>query len=117
MKNHAEADKISMKLLMQLEEELSNRLENLTLDLSKSHSRDSGEQAVERENDEVISTLESETKDELQQVKNAIKRIQGIKQGNYHICTECEEEIPAERLSAIPYTTLCLKCAESKEEE
>ena len=113
MKNYTEADKISLLLLIELEEELSNRLEKLTRDLSKSHSRDSSEQAVERENDDVINTLESETQEELQQVKIAIERIE---QGSYHTCTECGEEIPAERLNAIPYTTLCLKCAESREQ-
>jgi len=112
MNNHAEVNKTSLKLLLQLEEDLSNRLKKLTQDLSKSHSRDSSEQAVERENDEVINSLESETQEELQQVKNAIERIE---QGKYRICSGCEEEIPAERLTAIPYTTLCLKCAAKQE--
>ena len=67
MNNHAEANKTSLKLLLQLEEDLSNRLEKLTHELSKSHSRDSSEQAVERENDEVINSLESETQEELHQ--------------------------------------------------
>ena len=108
MKNHIEAAKISLKTLLQFENELSNRLENLSVDLSKSHSRDSGEQAVERENDEVIDKLESETSDELQQVKRAIQR---IKQGKYRSCTNCEGEISDARLKAIPYTTLCINCA------
>ena len=108
MNNHAEADETSLKLLLQLEEDLANRIEKLTIDLTKSHSRDSSEQAVERENDEVINSLEQETSQELQQVKQAIIR---IKQGKYRTCTECKGVIPAERLSAIPYTTLCLNCA------
>ena len=112
MNNYSDANKTSLILLAQLKEDLSNRLEKLNLDLTKSHSRDSTEQAVERENDEVINSLEEETNHELQQVKQAITR---IKQGTYRICTECEGEIPAERLSAIPYTTLCLKCATSQE--
>lgn len=112
MNNYAQEDKTSLTLLLKLEDELSNRLENLSRDLSKSHSRDSTEQAVERENDEVIDSLESETIEELQQVKQAIKRIE---QGTYRICTKCENEIPVERLHAIPYTTLCLECAASTE--
>ena len=110
--NNPKADRNSLKRLLQLEEDLSTRLKKLTLDLSKSHSRDSKEQAVERENDEVINSLESETSEELQQVKQAITRIE---QGAYRICTECKDEIPAERLTAIPYATLCLKCAASQE--
>lgn len=108
MNNHIEVNKTSLKLLLELEKDLSTRHEKLIHDLSRSHSRDSSEQAVERENDEVINSLESETQEELQQVKNAIKRIE---QGNYRICTECKDVIPTKRLNAIPYTTLCLKCA------
>ena len=112
MKNHSETDKASLIKLAQLKEDLLHRLEKLNLDITKSHSRDSTEQAVERENDEVINSLEEETTQELQQVKQAILR---IKQGSYHICTKCEGEIPVERLTAIPYTTLCLSCAASQE--
>jgi len=112
MNEYVEANKKSLKLLLQLKEDLSTRLGKLTQDLSKSHSRDSTEQAVERENDEVINSLESETQEELLQVKNAIERIEN---GKYRICSGCEGEIPDERLIAIPYTTLCLKCAASQE--
>ncbi|MEH6455274.1 MAG: TraR/DksA family transcriptional regulator [Cocleimonas sp.] len=112
MNDYVEADKTSLKLLLQIKKGLSTRLENLTLDLSKSHSRDSTEQAVERENDEVIDSLESETQEELLQVKNAIERIE---KGKYRICSGCGNEIPAERLTAIPYTAFCLKCAASQQ--
>jgi len=112
MNNYTDANNNALKHLLKLEEDLSKRHEKLTQDLSKSHSRDSSEQAVERENDEVINSLESETQQELQQVKNAIKRIE---HGTYRICTECNDEILAERLTAIPYTTLCLKCAAGQE--
>ena len=106
-----EADKKSLISLLKLEEELLTRLEKLKSDLSKSHSSDSTEQAVERENDEVINSLENETLEELQQVKNAILRIE---KGRYHDCANCGDDIPADRLSAILYTDLCLKCAASQ---
>jgi len=105
-----ETDKKAMEKLLELETDLSNRLSKLTTDRSKSHSRDSSEQAVERENDEVIDRLESETTEELQQVKQAIQR---IKQGKYHSCTNCGGEISEARLKAIPYTTLCINCADT----
>lgn len=41
--------------------ELDNRLKGLNKDLSKSHSNDSGEQVVVRENHEVIESLRSAT--------------------------------------------------------
>ena len=104
-----ESDKEALKILLQLEAELFTRLSHLAKDLSKSHSRDSGEQAVERENDEIIVKLESDAKQELQQVHDAITRID---HGKYCECSSCGCEISPERLKALPYTTLCMKCAE-----
>lgn len=110
MENNIEADKISLKTLLKLEDELNNHIKKLSVDLSKSHSRDSGEQAVERENDEVIDQLEREASEELKQVQDAIQRINS---GKYHLCTSCGGDISAARLKAIPYTTLCITCADT----
>ena len=103
------ADESALKKLSQIETDLSKRLSHLSADMSKSHSKDSGEQAVERENDEVVAELESEAGKELQQVQDAIQR---IKKGKYHECSKCGGEIAPERLDAIPYTTVCIGCAE-----
>jgi RNA polymerase-binding transcription factor DksA len=109
MENHDETDQMAFKKLTELEIELTNRLENLSADMSQSHSKDSSEQAVERENDEVVTQLERETVEELQKIKLAKQRIQ---QGVYHVCTKCGGEISAGRLLSIPYTTLCINCAD-----
>jgi len=94
-----------------LETELVNRLNNLNKDLSKSHSSDSGEQAVERENDEVIESLRNETEIELSQVRKALTQ---ITDGEYGSCQRCGEAINTKRLDAMPYSTLCIKCAEEQ---
>ena len=109
MNNKVEVDNDSLNVLKQLEDELSNRLQNLSADKSQSHSSDSSEQAVERENDEVVDQLENDTREELIQVQHAIKRIES---GSYGTCTKCEEEISAARLQAIPYSSLCINCAD-----
>ena len=75
MKNNIETDKNFLKSLLSLEVELKSQLEKLSADLSKSHSRDSDEQAVERENGEVIDQLERDASEELKQFQNAIQRI------------------------------------------
>jgi RNA polymerase-binding protein DksA len=108
MTEYAETDKKALQDLLQLESELTSRLKQLSADMSKSHSLDSSEQAVERENDEVIEQLEEDTSEELVKVKQAIQR---VKQGNYHACTNCGGEISIQRLEAIPYSTLCIDCA------
>lgn len=97
--------------LENIEAELDNRLNSLNKDLSKSHSSDSGEQAVERENDEVIESLRDETETELAQVKQALSR---ITDGNYGSCESCGEDINPKRLEAVPFSTLCIKCAEAQ---
>lgn len=99
----------ALQQLNQLEEELTQRIKNLAADRSKSHSNDSSEQAVERENDEVIDQLETDSREELIQVQHAIQRISN---DSYGICSKCEEDISVARLQAIPYTTLCINCAE-----
>ena len=38
-----------------------------------------------------------------------------IEDGNYGRCIECDGAIPKARLNAIPYTPVCIKCAEQKE--
>ncbi len=102
-------NKAALQQLTQLQDELSQRLENLAADKSRSHSIDSSEQAVERENDEVVDQLETDTRLELAQVQNAIKQIE---HGTYGVCAKCNEDISEKRLNAIPYATLCINCAD-----
>jgi DnaK suppressor protein len=45
-------------------------------------------------------------------IEAAIERIQ---HGNYGRCVQCEGAIPKARLNAIPYTPVCIKCAEEQE--
>lgn len=95
--------------LLDLEKELTTRVESLTADLSKIHSADSGEQAVERENDEVLEQLRRDAANELHKVKHALQR---IKEGTYNICEECGGKISSERLKILPFTELCINCAD-----
>ncbi len=43
----------------------------------------------------------------LRAIEEAIHRID---QGSYGICMECENEIPAARLEAVPWTRVCVDC-------
>ena len=97
------------KYLIALEKALENRLAGVTRDLSSEHSADSAEQVTERENEDVLRNLQEETRAELQQVRAAIKRIED---GEYGVCSSCGGKISGGRLEALPYATLCIKCAE-----
>lgn len=94
--------------LKELEKNLVSRLEGITSDLNSTHSADSAEQVTERENEDVLRNLQEETRIELQQVRLALKRIET---DEYGTCTSCGEAISPARLEALPYATLCIRCA------
>jgi RNA polymerase-binding protein DksA len=98
--------------LRQLEHSLQKRLEDVKAGLIQEHSADSKEQAIERENDEVLLKIEESVATELAQVRNALKRLSA---GEYGICEECGEQIALPRLKAMPFATLCVACAEARE--
>ena len=101
--------------LLALRQEISQRLANI--DHDRKHidgplDSDSGERAVEMENDEVLDALDEASAKELRAINVALERIES---GTYHNCSECGEGISDERLSAIPYTQYCINCAEKQE--
>ncbi len=59
-----------------------------------------------------LSLLGSE-KDALDQIDGALERIDD---GSYGQCETCGVKIPTSRLEAIPYTSLCVRCASQGEE-
>lgn len=71
-------------------------------------SADSGERAVECENDEVLDRLAETTRAELAQVVHALGRIDA---GLYGTCEGCGEAIAPSRLRALPEATRCSACA------
>lgn len=94
--------------LTQKHQELSQRLSAVQKDLQKDHSHDWSEQAQERENDEVLEAIATQTAAELTQIEGALKKLE---QDDYGICTSCGESIAAERLIALPEALTCINCA------
>ena len=75
-------------------------------------SSDFAEQAVERENDEVLSAISIESRHEIAQIDHALKRLE---QDVYGVCEQCGEDIDQRRLEAVPYTEFCIQCANQAE--
>lgn len=75
------------------------------------YSADFAEQVVEVENNQVVEYLDDEAKVEIAQIDKALLRMEN---GNYGICTSCQGEINEARLRAIPFTLLCIDCAEQQ---
>lgn len=94
------------------QQDLERRIANITRDVTRKASADWSEQAQERENDEVLDALGNESMVELRLIKKALKRID---QGDYEVCSGCGGNIPMDRLEIMPYTDLCVKCAERQE--
>lgn len=69
------------------------------------HLADTASETYERELDEGI---EEDAKEQLRDVEAALERIAS---GTYGTCSACGKQIPAERLEAVPWTTLCIEDA------
>lgn len=99
------------RMLQTKKEELEKRL--LAIEEDKERKKDPlvsdlDDQAIQRENDPVIDALDETLRQELRQIEHALYRLD---MGNYHICSHCGEIIGEERRKALPYTTLCIRCA------
>ncbi|MWV43405.1 conjugal transfer protein TraR [Paenibacillus sp. HJL G12] len=79
-------------------------LTDSTGDLSTvdNHPADQGTDVFERERDLAVNNT---LNDELDQINAALKRME---KGNYGICEVCGQDIPFERLQAIPFTAFCV---------
>ncbi|MDP4535806.1 TraR/DksA family transcriptional regulator [Alkalimonas collagenimarina] len=94
--------------LLQRKIHLERQVVTIQHDLRQAHSSDLSEQAQERENDDVLNALEHNAEQELMHINRALQRME---QGDYATCSVCQDIIALERLTAIPYTSLCIQCA------
>lgn len=89
-------------------EALQKRLGKIQHNLRTTPEPDSAEQALDRENDEVLEQLDGSGRAELEMIDAALGRMDA---GTYGICITCGDTIALERLTALPYATACIKCA------
>jgi DnaK suppressor protein len=66
------------------------------------------EQVKQTENDQVVLTLEHGGQQQLQQINEALQRLEA---GLYLQCSNCGAAIGEQRLQALPWTSLCVNCA------
>ncbi|MDH3647657.1 MAG: TraR/DksA C4-type zinc finger protein [Gammaproteobacteria bacterium] len=100
------------KVLLERREELQKRVRTITDDVRHTSgplSSDFAEQAVERENEEVLDALGEAGRVELRQISRALVRIES---GDYGTCQGCGEQIPWSRLKVLPVSDHCVLCAE-----
>jgi RNA polymerase-binding transcription factor len=100
--------KIKQKLLS-LQEELNSRVSKIEKDLhSRKTSQKFSEQSVDRQNDDVLLNLKNEAEEELEQINNALLKLE---RNIYGKCEKCHEEISKERINVLPFTPYCKNCA------
>ena len=76
--------------------------------------KDAEEQSVDdfvQEVDLALMQMKSET---LKKIDQALMRLE---EGTYGRCQECETEIPAPRLRALPFASLCRECQQETEND
>lgn len=88
--------------------ELEDRLQHIEEDLDAPKPKDWEEAATEGEGDEVLEDLGKAGLLEIKMIQAALHRIDD---GSYGVCAQCGDDISEERLTALPHTPLCVKCA------
>lgn len=88
--------------------ELQARLGRIESELEEPLSEDFSEQAVEREDEEVLEDLGAAGQQEIRAIDAALGQ---IADGSYGICVNCGDPIGEERLDAVPQAPRCRDCA------
>ncbi|MFO0800642.1 MAG: TraR/DksA family transcriptional regulator [Gemmataceae bacterium] len=91
----------------ELRKRLGMELDILSAGKGMQRAGDAADAAFDSSGEELSSQLAELEAKELVQVERAIRR---LKNGTYGKCEGCQTKIPTARLSALPYSTLCIKC-------
>jgi DnaK suppressor protein len=113
-KTDRERYRLLKAMLEERRREVQDKLRSLreTLPVEASVVRDAEEQSVDdfvTEVDMALMQMKSET---LSKIDQAIARLED---GTYGVCQECDGEISAARLKALPFAPLCRNCQEDAE--
>jgi len=83
-------------------------------DANKDEGMDAYDLASEERDREINFILSDRERVKLQQIDDALARLDD---GSYGICESCGLEIAEERLEAMPFTRLCRDCQQDQERE
>lgn len=89
--------------------ELDARVHKIEDRLDDPVSKDWEDQAIEREDIEVLEDLGNAGLKEMELVRAALGRIDD---GSYGTCLKCGDDISMERLKAVPFAALCRDCTQ-----
>ena len=115
---------MSNKLLSHLEDRLKDRRRHLLKEVNMRLSQfnksrvcwmtDTADIASNIIEDNTIMSLTQSKALEVNQIDNALKRME---KGKYGVCECCGDNISKQRLMVIPFASLCIKCKEVEERD
>jgi len=91
--------------------ELETRAAHVGADLRETPDADSGERAVQAEDDEALEGQAALIAGEIASTRRALDR---LADGTYGQCASCGGDIGGGRLEARPEAALCIACASTK---
>jgi len=80
----------------------------------KQEGMDTYDLASEERDREISFILTDREREKVQAIQDALDRVEN---GTYGICESCDSEIAPARLSAMPFTRLCVNCQAEQEKE
>lgn len=80
----------------------------------KQEGMDTYDLASEERDREISFILTDREREKVQAIQEALDRVES---GSYGICESCDAEIAPARLSAMPFTRLCVACQAEQEKE
>lgn len=79
---------------------------------AEGEARDLGDKASSSYTKELMFSMSNSDRQLLQRMDTALEKFE---RGDYGKCDDCGEEIGKKRLEAVPWASLCIKCAERRE--
>ncbi len=93
--------------------ELTQEIDHNLADLGEGHHlADLEDLASDVSSDPAVFEQFRSTSEILEEIDEALSRLDA---GTYFDCQECHETIPPERLEALPFATLCVRCKQLNE--
>ena len=87
----------------------SEDMKNLVKTVESGDEADVAADVIDRQ---LLTSIGKQDAIRLQQIENALDR---INQDKYGRCIKCGKEIPEERLEVLPYALMCIQCASAEE--
>ena len=87
----------------------SEDMKNLVKTVESGDEADVAADVIDRQ---LLTSIGTQDAIRLQQIENALDR---INQDKYGRCIKCVKEIPEERLEVLPYALMCIQCASAEE--